>query len=1244
MSTVERGKFEGLSSPVASGESTTGTSLTFTEVLTRQARRIPDALAYTFLRDGEEIAESITFAELRTRARAIAARLSALGKPGDRAILLYPSGLEFLAAFFGCLYAGVVAVPVSMPHRTRGLATVRGIIADSGAKWILCAESVDGKLEHDFAEEPVLAAMPRFITDEWRTEPKQGWAEPTITPEHITLLQYTSGSTGSPRGVMVTHRNLVHNQHCLATSFGNHEKTVALSWLPMFHDMGLGTSLAAVWLGVHCVLMSPSAFAEKPLRWLQAISRFRATYSGAPDFAFELCARKVTDEQRAELDLSSWEVAFNGSEPVRAATLDSFMSAFASTGLRPEALRPCYGLAEATLIVSSETPGQLPIVDWFNRQALELGELVLCSRDEGGQPLVSCGPPSPDTRVVIVDPDTRLPSSPGHIGEIWVSSPGVTAGYWNKPEETSDTFGAKTADGDGPFLRTGDLGFIRNGRIYIAGRLKDLIIIRGLNHYPQDIEATVSTCHPALEPQRCAAFSLETEDGEKLVVVPEVRRTAMRKLDLDDVFRAIRAVVSREHSLQTHAIVLLRPSRLPRTSSGKVQRKACKQGFLDGTLAEVAAWTTDVSTRAEAADDAAESRERADRLIWWLRDHASERPGSALRNSPTLIEDFGKQGLLGMHLAPSYAGLGLSWRDTLRVLEQIAAIDLNVGLFISVNTCLGIGPLARYGTEAAKRSLLPRLASGRLLAGFGFSQPNGHVPQDGVRIERHGDEVERRTLVGTLRGIGVVGTADVFHVFAHGAENAECSGYVLRAEALGLRPGAMPEASRAGSSPSVVLNHVAVGPDDLLGRVGQGAEIAREALDQLRLAIAAMCMGGLKRTTQLAVDYAVRTPGPNGKRLIAHPVTLARLGPMTAGITALECLVDSVARALDSGKSVGREAFLACKVIAPDLLWQAVDDLVQLIGQNEQTGLRIPELHRDARVLRIVDGSTESVAAALGAAVFASMDGISALMRDVFDVPHGTGLLDRALQAVRGRASKMPQDEADSACDWANLRAGQLATWAILLGAVDGARRKETSPQLERAVAWVRGNYERRLAAVQGGTPSEAITLGPAAITETVAAFSRSVGDLSPVAVNESSAPTTLDDKAPASRPSSKLAASAAADELQAWVTSWLSRRLRVPASEIDPRRSFADHSLDSLAAVELTKALGEKLGVTLDETLLWNFGTIEALIRHLTQPSTARERYGEGTLVGAAAGEARGATALDEEIARLEMEIRRRS
>lgn len=1214
------------------------TASTLTEVLTRQARRVPNAPAYTFLRDGEEIAETITFAELHTRARAVAARLAALGNPGDRALLVYPSGLEFFVAFFGCLYAGIIAIPVSMPHRTRGLGTVRGIIGDSGAKWILCAESVDGKLEHDFADEPLLAVMPRFITDEWRTEPKQGWVEPTITPDHVALLQYTSGSTGSPRGVIVTHRNLAHNQQSIATMFGLDERTVVLSWLPMFHDMGLGSSLGAVWLGVHCVLMSPSAFVERPFRWLQAISRFRATYSGGPDFAFDLAARRVSDEQLATLDLSSWTVAFNGSEPIRAATLDMFVETFSKAGFTAEAFRPCYGLAEATLVVSGEPPGRAPIVDWFDRSALELGELALRSRGEGGQPLVSCGPPVRETRVAIIDPDTHKPSAPGHIGEIWLASPAVAAGYWNKPAETAETFGARTADGDGPFLRTGDLGFLRNGRVYIAGRLKDLIIIRGLNHYPQDIEATVSTCHPALEPQRCAAFSVQSAEGEKLVVVQEVKRTAMRKLDLDEVFRAIRSTVSRDHSLQTHAIVLLRPSRLPRTSSGKVQRKACRQGFLDGTLAEVAAWTTDGATQVELAEDHGTSRERADRLIWWLRDYAAEHAGVPLRDVPSLSSDLGKQGVFGMQVAPRHGGLGLGDRDALRVLEQVAAFDLNVALFISVNGNLGLRPIELHASEAQKQAFLPQLASGQLFAGFGFAQPTEHAAQLQVRAEPDAGDEKRWRISGALRGAGVAASADVFPVFAPLPERSDMTGFLLRAGMPGLRAA---NARAAGSG--IVLDQVLVTSAELLGAPGKGAEVAADALDRLRLAMAAVCLGGLKRTTQLAVDYAVRSPGPHGKRLIAHPVTLARLGPMTAGISAIECLIDSVARALDGGQALGREAFLAAKIIAPDLLWQAVDDLIQIIGeQGDPAMLRVPELHRDARFLRIVDGSTESVASALGVAVFESLDGIRALMTDVFEVPYGAAWLEGALQAVRGRAARLPHQDGGSARDWANLRAGQLAAWGILLGAVDGARRKESTPQLERAVAWVRGNYEKRLAAVQGGTPSEAITLGPSAITDTVAAFSRSIGELTPAA-RESAA--VAEREAPESRPSSKVPAAAKADELQAWVISWLSRRLRIPASEIDPRRSFADHSLDSLAAVELTKALGEKLGVTLDETLLWNFATIEALIGHLTHTDPAPPRERPSASEGSAAlAEPELTTELDEEIARLELEIRRRS
>ncbi|MEG3960560.1 AMP-binding protein, partial [Microcoleus sp. herbarium2] len=394
----------------------------------------------------------------------------------------------------------------------------------------------------------------------------------------------------TPKGVMVSHGNLLHNEQMIQQAMQHTEKTIVVGWLPLFHDMGLiGNVLQPMYLGIPCILMSPLAFLQRPLRWLQAISRYKATTSGGPNFAYELCVSKITYEQREALDLSSWDVAFNGSEPVRAEMLDRFATAFEPCGFRREAFYPCYGMAETTLLVSGKLKAALPVLKTVQGNALEQHRVVSASgENDGVRTLVGCGQTLLEQQIVIAHPDTLIRCQPTEVGEIWVWGNSVAQGYWNRPEETQTTFRAYLVDtGEGPFLRTGDLGFLQEGELFVTGRLKDLIIIRGRNHYPQDIELTVEQSHPVLQLNRTAAFSVEVNGQERLVVAYELERTSRRNLDVDEVVGAIRKAVSQQHDLEVYGVLLLKPGSIPKTSSGKIQRHACKAGFLAESLSVV---------------------------------------------------------------------------------------------------------------------------------------------------------------------------------------------------------------------------------------------------------------------------------------------------------------------------------------------------------------------------------------------------------------------------------------------------------------------------------------------------------------------------------------------------------------------------------------------------------------------------------------------------------------------------------
>nr|QEO74475.1 AMP-dependent synthetase and ligase [uncultured bacterium] len=594
---------------------------TLVGVLSWRGLNQPERPAYTFLLDGEADEVHFSYGELHRRALAIAARLRRTAAPGERALLLYPPGLDFIAAYFGCLYAHCVAVPAYPPRPNRPLERLQAINSNAGATVALTLAPLLSKIKRRLADAPELADLKWLPTDEVSDDEAEPRGEEPVDADSLAFLQYTSGSTGAPKGVMVSHANLMENERAIRSAFRQTEHSVTVGWLPLYHDMGLiGNVLQPLFNGGRCILMSPAAFLQSPVRWLQAISRYRATTSGGPNFAYELCVRKVTREQQAQLDLSSWSVAFNGAEPVRWETLERFAAKFEGCGFRRQAYYPCYGLAEATLLVTggradatADGPPALPPA----RARVSADELAAAHRavevgaDEGrARAVVSCGRKAAGQEVLVVNPRTLTRCEPDVVGEIWVGGPSVTRGYWNRPAETEETFGARLSDtGEGPFLRTGDLGFLRDGELYVTGRLKDLIIVRGVNHYPQDIELTAERTHPALRPGGGAAFSVEAGGEERLVVVQEVDRRP--DVDLPALMEKIRWAVGEEYEVQVYCVVLVRPGTVPKTSSGKTRRGDCRTMFQNDALDVVAQWResltgaqgTAVAAPPPAADD-----------------------------------------------------------------------------------------------------------------------------------------------------------------------------------------------------------------------------------------------------------------------------------------------------------------------------------------------------------------------------------------------------------------------------------------------------------------------------------------------------------------------------------------------------------------------------------------------------------------------------------------------------------------
>lgn len=542
--------------------------------------------------DGEDLEHHITYGEFDRRAKAIAAHLQQLGMEGQRVLLLYPPGLEFVTAFFGCLYAGATAVPAYPPRRNRNMVRIQAISDDAEARCALTLSDTIERTEGLLDETPNLQPLAWVSTDKLSDDLARQWKPVQISGEQLAMVQYTSGSTGAPKGVMLSHACLVNNCKLIMAGFQPTRDGSGCSWLPTYHDMGLvGGVLMAIVIGRPSVLMSPMNFLQKPIRWLQAISKYGVTISGGPNFAYELCVQKITDEQMEGLDLSRWEVAFNGAEPVRPDTIDQFTAKFARVGFRREAFYPCYGMAETTLIVTGGNKLEAPVLRTFNGKLLDQRQVELVPATQAAaRTLVGCGQVLPEEELVIVDPDTLVRLPPDRIGEIWVDSPSVGLGYWQKPEATEQTFRARLAgEADrGPYLRTGDLGFLYEGELFITGRLKDLIIVRGVNRYPQDIEMTVESASQRVVNSAVAAFAVDLQGRERLIIVAEVERT--RNIDWYEEITAIRRGVTAEHELPPDAVVLVRFGSIRKTSSGKIQRHACKEDFLEGELQIVAQW------------------------------------------------------------------------------------------------------------------------------------------------------------------------------------------------------------------------------------------------------------------------------------------------------------------------------------------------------------------------------------------------------------------------------------------------------------------------------------------------------------------------------------------------------------------------------------------------------------------------------------------------------------------------------
>lgn len=1217
------------------------THSSFVHVLEERAETLPGRMAFAFLDDGFEESARLTYAALYRQAQAIAARLRETAAPGERVLLLYPSGREFVTGFFGCLFAGMTAVPAYPPKPNKSIRRLMAIAAGSDAKLAMAPSDAALRIKRCFSEIPVLSRLTLVESDAVPDGEAARFEPVRLEPGDLAFLQYTSGSTGVPKGVMVTHGNLLRNSEIIRQGFELDENDVSVSWLPSFHDMGLIDGiLQPVYSGFPAILIPPVAFIQDPFSWLNAISKYRGTHGGGPNFGYDLCVQKIPEERAAGLDLSCWTSAYSGSEPVRRGTLEAFAGKFAPRGFEPRRFYPCYGLAEATLMVSGGSVRDEPVYFEASAESLERHEAVPATGGGKTRSIVGCGRPWLDTRIVIADPETRVALEPGRIGEIWVSGQTVAKGYINQPERTAETFGARLATGEGPFLRTGDLGFLRDGELFVTGRLKDVIIIRGRNHYPQDIEQTVTESHPSFRrgAGSCAAFAVETDGAEKLVIVQEIERAAMRSFDGEAAARAVCKAVLMEHELPVHAIAFIRPASIFKTSSGKVERRRCRRAFLEGELSAVAVWKSQQSADScrpapEPApapvperDIGGDAPSLADEKLRWIKTSLA----GPLRESaaggrgplePHIVSSLAGQGLLGMIAPAEYGGLEFNASDMARIIEQLGAINQSAGLFVGLNNMLGIQPIMRFAAPAVRDEWLPKLAAGQALASFALSDPHGGSNPRSIETRAVPDGADHWRLHGTKIWSGSAKWAGVINVFAkqRGADGAPLglAAFAVRRDAEGLEMG--PEAvtwgMRGMAKNEFAMNGVRVSRDDMLGGEGRGMDVARQSVNFGRLGLSALALGGMKRCYQLMHRYASRRRVSTGL-LLDNPYAMLRLSELRASIVACEGMVYALAGLAGQDGRLPEDLGAACKAAAAELFWRAADDLVQLVGGRACVeSSAIPELLNDARVLRIFEGPTETLHMFVGANLHAGRTDLYDFLNNQLNAPHAAGELERAVEGVYRRLGRS-SPFGGGAKIRAHLLAGELAANALLWAMAENVAWRPDAG-LESG-EWARARFARAAERSLGCPPDEIALADRSQLGRFADFLDHTMGTAGPAGEDgaldvfphlpalERAGPDR-DGFAPASAPADG-GGTRSPNILREWIVSWLRSVMDVPPDAYHKEVTFAELGFDSLRAIQFAADFGEFAGTSFSENLVWEYDRVEQLIE-----SAARPGWGDG-------------------------------
>jgi len=1181
--------------------------LTIIDILKYRAKHAPTKLAYRFVVDDNKI-EELSYSQLENNisqlAQALLKKINSRDKIRPRVLILCQPGLSFITSFFSCLLADIIPIPFYPPRHHFDVINLHAIIKNAEPSLILINKDAVERTQRLLQKENILQSIELFILKNNEINYHETFEFPEINPQLVAYLQYTSGSTGTPKGVMVSHQNIMANSAAICAAYGNREDSVMVAWLPPYHDMGLiGAIIQPLYVGCEVTLMSPFYFSQNPIRWLNVISKYKGTTSGANDFSYMHCIEKISHEEAVEkqLDLSNWTLAFSGAEMVHETTMEQFNQKFWYFGFQSNAWLACYGLAEATLMLSATQHGEAPLVREFDNKKLMQGTVeIKRGNNVESRRLVSSGRIIPRHKIIIVNPQTRKRCAIDEVGEIWAAGPSITLGYWNDSATTKEQFHASLVNDSQKYLRTGDLGFILENELYICGRIKELIIIRGKNYYAKDIESSIFNCHSAIIPNRVAAISIEENEKENLLIVSEIR--GIKKSDYSAIIKAIKTTVVEKYGIQPYAILLIRAGTIPKTTSGKIKHPAIRENYYKDKLVILHRWSG-----AKVKNKILHSEKtKTDKLIDWSRDYANTRINSRLYDErrcipPYIFMDVADAGLMGLQTPEKYGGLNLNFSDMSRVIEQWGAIDISLGVIIGYQNALGIRPLLKYGSQKNIEEIVPRLANGKDFCAFAVTEPAA-----GAQFNLAETTATPKNKGWVLNGIkrwNIAGWANFMHVFANVVDKqgvAKPTLFTIHRKLPGVSTG--PEALTMGFrgilQSSLIMQDVYVDSDAIIGEVGKGAIIVDDILNISRFGIAILSLGAMKRCAQLIHRYASRRKIITGK-LLDNPIILEKISRLNADIAVHQTLIESLNIFLDSGKVVPNEMFMAIKVSASEHASEAAGLLIQLLGgRGYMENNFAPQILRDVRAFQIIEGPSETLSIRIGR-IFMQEQFLQQFLIENFNARDIVNKMDKMIQMVYEFNKKYSPSHAHALMH-SHYQIGLIAIKAILAAACRANKKLSEYSRL---------SWNSTFHQLTAENPQPKILQNRNEIDEANHSYTNSIGNIEQSCPAEDLDPDPLLQlhlrEVSTLKKQEKTRGSVApltADSLQNWIKQWLLSHYEIEANSINAETSLFSFGLDSIGVGQLTTDLEKFTQISIDPSIFWEYPLLHQVVDHIMQ------------------------------------------